>query len=406
MCIAGLLCSGLIMSTCMAHAGEGKRNYGFDGKISREVLQNYLSRAVTINGLSFSPQKEDDIRMVKNIGAKFLGRVAYIWGNPWGDESDYWCEMKAVAERLHKDDPQYILQACIFEAIHPGIDNVPVPDWVFKEFGLKPEHRNFRYKDTLFDNDKMAGQWGSDGSVPDISKLETKMWFFYRAKMYIDCGYEGLHLGQIGMIGRADPGYKNWKDVIDRIRRYAAKHARRHYVVIDAHVNVQNDGNVLVVDGKILLDFFSFPTRLVEVPGEPMKATLKVGHADTIYKRSPGGIHPSGWKCEHVPTLVEFDQCHASGREGQPNLGTPFVWGYEEATWFAHQPEEYRNEWLRYAWNWLKENDPNCHFQMPGSIPMQVPIDGDNWYRANKKSAASPHGFSQEETIKAIWAGR
>jgi hypothetical protein len=27
--------------------GSGKRNYRFDGKISREVLENYLSRSIT-----------------------------------------------------------------------------------------------------------------------------------------------------------------------------------------------------------------------------------------------------------------------------------------------------------------------------------------------------------------------
>jgi len=396
-----IICLCIFIVAGIAYAEDGKK-YDFDGKISEEVLHSYLDRAITINGLSYSPQFEDDARMLKNIGAKFLGRVAYIWGNPAGDESGYWKAMKSVAERLHKDDPQYILQACIFEAIHPGIDNVPIPASVFEEFGLEPEKRNFRYKDTLFDNEKLVGIWEKSGSVPDISKIETKMWFFYRAKMYIDAGYEALHLGQIQMIGRADPGYKNWMDVISRIRRYASKHARRHYVIIDAHVNVNNP--VPIVDGKILLDFFSFPMRPVEVPGEPMKAILKVGHADTIYQKSPGGIHPSGWKCEHVPCLVEFDQCHASGKEGQPNLGPPFVWGYEEATWFAHQPEEYRNEWLRYAYKWLRENDPNCHIQMPGSIPMSVKIDNDKWYRANTRSAAAPRGFNQEETIKSIWA--
>jgi hypothetical protein len=36
--------------------------------------------------------------------------------------------------------------------------------------------------------------------------------------------------------------------------------------------------------------------------------------------------------------------------------------------------------------------------------------DGDKggamWYRANTRGAAAPDGFSQEETIKAIWAGK
>ena len=50
-------------------------NYAFDGYISREVLNNYLSHAVTHTGLGmdcWSPSQtfEDDLRMLKNEGAK------------------------------------------------------------------------------------------------------------------------------------------------------------------------------------------------------------------------------------------------------------------------------------------------------------------------------------------------
>ena len=74
------------------------------------------------------------------------------------------------------------------------------------------------------------------------------------------------------------------------------------------------------------------------------------------------------------------------------------------------QAEPYRNELLRYAWNWLKEHDPDGFLEMPGgrmltngpSIPGE---DGARarWYFANAKSPACPNGFGQEETIKAIW---
>lgn len=40
---------------------------------------------------------------------------------------------------------------------------------------------------------------------------------------------------------------------------------------------------------------------------------------------------------------------------------------------------------------------------MPGG--RMLTHGGSNWYFANTKSAAFPQGFSQEETIKAIWLG-
>jgi hypothetical protein len=385
-------------------AGASGRDYRFDGSISRPVLESYLSRAVTINGLSYSPCFDDDVRMLKRIEAKFLGRVAYIWGGPAADEAPYWRHVKAVADKLHAADPEWILQACVFETAYESVSRLPIPAWVFEEFGLPVEQRTFRYDAMLHEGGRWRDLWGPGGSVPDISKQETKLWFFYRAKSYIDAGYEAIHWGQMGLSGAADPDYRHWKDVLDRVRRCAATHARRHYVLFDAHVVAT--GRPPVVEGKLLLDSFGFPLRPKEVPGKPEKAVLEMGHADTIFGRSPGGIHPSGWTCEHCPYLVEFDQCGPSGKEGQPGAGVPFVWGWEEATWLAHQPEAYRNDWLRYAARWVREHDPNGYLQMPGSIPMAVEVAGTRWYRANTRSEQCPQGFSQQETIREIWSGR
>ena len=75
------------------------------------------------------------------------------------------------------------------------------------------------------------------------------------------------------------------------VRAYAAKHARRHMVLCDAHV----PSGGLVRDGQLLLDFHSFPLRIKEVPDKPQEAILKVGFSDGIYGRSKGGMTPSGW---------------------------------------------------------------------------------------------------------------
>jgi hypothetical protein len=167
-----------------------------------------------------------------------------------------------------------------------------------------------------------------------------------------------------------------------------------------------------VVDGNLLLDFHSFPLRPKEVADSPQKAVLAVGYSDGLYGRSKGGIAPSGWKCEHLPYLVEFDNfggTRTPGQSSQAKSASIFTWGYDEITWFAQQPESYRNEWLRYAWNWLKEHDRDGFLEMPGGRMLTngpaIPGEGGriNWYFANTKSPACPNGFGQEETIKAIW---
>lgn len=72
-------------------------------------------------------------------------------------------------------------------------------------------------------------------------------------------------------------------------------------------------------------------------------------------------------------------------------------------TWFAHQPQEYRKNWLRYAWDWVQKTDPNGRLQMPGSCTMRSPLDGKRWYYANQPVPTVPEGLNDEEVIRTIW---
>jgi hypothetical protein len=183
-----------------------------------------------------------------------------------------------------------------------------------------------------------------------------------------------------------------------RVRKYADKNARRHFLLADAHV----PGGGIVHDGRLLFDFHSFPLRIDEVVTEPQKGILKVGYLDSIFTRSKGGITPSGWRCDSLPYIVELDNFGSSRRPGQ-NIGAHYIWGYDEICWFAHQPAEYRNYWLRYAWDWIRKHDPNGYLQMPGSRTLADPVGDKSWYWANTPSKAVPTGFGQENTIKQIW---
>ena len=336
-----------------ASALYGQRNYRFDGKISREVLENYLSRSITMTEIYRSPGNlDDDIRMLKNIGAKFAGRTIYLWGGEARINDPKFLEQgKELVVRIHKNDPDVVLQAALFEIVTGAVGQIPVPTWVFQEFGVTPAARNFDYSKMLFPDGKMVDHWRPGSSVPDISQPETKMWFFFLAGSYLNIGIEAFHVGQLDLMGWNDPDYRNWADLLQRVRGYAAKKSRRHWVIIDAHVPKGGP----VVDGRLLLDFHSFPLRPKEVADSPQKAVLEIGYSDGLYGRSKGGITPSGWTCEHLPFLVEFDNFGGTRTPGlatQSKGASIFTWGYDEITWLAQQPEAYRNEWLRYAWSW------------------------------------------------------
>ena len=364
-----------------------KPNYFFKGKISRTILENYLARSATVASL-LHLTLDDDLRMMQNTGVKFAGRVIWMWG---GESKIDALIDKGIpfVKRIHAMGPDIILQGAIFEIITTDVNNVPIPASVFEEFNLAPENRNFNYEKMIYPFGHRVNHWDKDASVPDMSRTETKMWFFYVAKRWIDLGLEAIHFGQVEIMDDRDRKRVHWRDVIARIRSYAMKHARRNIVLCDAHV----PSGGIVHDGKLMFDLHSFPSRPKSLKGQPYKAILEKGFSDSIYGRSAGGLTPSGWSCESLPYIVEIDNFGSSDHAGEYRESDKIhVWGWDEINWFINQPESYRNEWLEYAYRWVRENDPNGYFQLP--------LRRFQHYSA---SMHDPKGKRQEETIKKIW---
>jgi hypothetical protein len=400
------ICGITIFLLCASSAGA--QEFKFDRSISRPVLENYLNRSISYTELLHDDltkprnnrgvDPRDNMRFLLSAKAKFIGRALMVWGRE-RNLSAFLETAKPFAEALHKADPEMVLQAAAFEIITKEVEGVAVPERVFVEFGQPVTKRNFRYDDMLYTNGRFVGHWGGNGSVPDMSRLETKMWFYFLVASYIDVGIEAIHFGQVGLMDKNDPGHAGWIDMLTHVRAYAAKHARRHFLICDAHTPTGG----YVENGKLLFDFHSFPLRIEEVEGQPYKGVLKVGYSDSIFTKSKGGITPSGWSCEHLPYLVEFDN-FGRRNPGKPSK-SPFIWGWDEITWFALMPEAERNDWLRYAWKWAAETDPNGHLQMPGSRVLSPgTVDGPRWYWANTRSDACPAGFNTEKTIAELWA--
>ena len=373
-------------------------------------MENYLDRSITMVYL-LSPDKpegnreylyhEDDIRMIKNIGAKFLGRSIYRWGGESKLVSeDYWRRATFIAKELHDFDPTIVLQGCIFEIITTEVEKVDIPNWVFEDFGISGESRKFSYEAMLNTDGVFVDHWGKGKSVPDISRRETQLWFYYLAGAFMEVGVEAFHLGQVELIGMNDPDHEYWAEIIAKIRKKAKTASRRGWVILDAHVPYGG----LLKDGKSLIDFNSFPLRVKEVVGSPLKGILEENHLDALYNKSLGGVSPSGWTCEHLPYLVEFDNFGRQRNTGVADTSSHFVWGYDEVSWFSLQSAEERNRWLEYAFEWIRNTDPNGHLQMPGHRMITIPDRPPSSYRANNPSVDCPIGYGQEETIRNIWA--
>jgi hypothetical protein len=378
---------------------QHRRNYEFKRTISREVLGNYLSRSISIEGLlNGRGDLNDNIRMLQSVGAKYIGRSICLWGGE-AKLLDNFGRIKQQLPMVHAADPEMVLEACIFEIVTTEVEQVPVPDWAFTALGMPVEKRNFHHEAILYPPDQRKRSWGKSGGVPDVSQSETQLWFYFLAISYIQLGVEGLHWGQMEIMNNNDRDLAHYARVFQLVRAYAEKHARRGMVLCNAHV----PGGGLVRDGHLLLDFHAFPLRIKEVPDHPQEAILQVGFSDSIFLRSKGGLTYSGWKCEHLPYLVELDNWGASRNPGQPGQGGNWVWGYDEISWFAHQSEQYRSDWLRYAWDWVRKTEPDGYLEMPGGRTETSPLDHRRWYYANAPSPAVPDGLNDEAAIRQIW---
>ena len=94
---AGFTVLAMALAACAGAPPAAARApvYRFNGSMSRRVLDSYLARAVTHAGLCASssdpttPTLEDDIRMLRAIGAKFVGRSAFAWKLPADEEAHF-----------------------------------------------------------------------------------------------------------------------------------------------------------------------------------------------------------------------------------------------------------------------------------------------------------------------------
>ncbi|MHB1453079.1 MAG: hypothetical protein ACYCYM_03845 [Saccharofermentanales bacterium] len=390
------------------HSANIGKNFHFDYNISEQVLKNYLSRSITLSFISNpSENAEDDIRMIFNIGAKYIGRAII----PWQAETEYTFSIagyKKVIDEIHTIDPEIVFETCIFETVWESCNRLKVPDWLFKAFNLPFESRNFNYNKMLFPSGRFVDHWESGCSVPDITQVETQMYFYYRACKYIDAGFESIHWGQVLLIGENDTDYKCFHKVLTLVRKYAKTHAGRHFILNNAHVH-----GMLGPDGILLFDFHVWPVRGIIPLGEeehlptesdPQKVELKVGDLDSIFCDSLGGTTVSGWQCTSLPYVVEVDN---GGGFRQGCLNKPYInyrnWGMDGISWFANQPNSYRSYWLKYAYTRVPEIDPAGCFMMPGSRPIYLQkISKMAWYHSNDRNHVS-YGWGDEDIIRSVW---
>jgi hypothetical protein len=393
--------------------------------VSEALVRHYLARSLSVPVLTAPnlsmARRMALMRWATTAGLRLAGRQGGWWATPSSDAivRAIIDTVRVNAQRLHALQPDIVVQGCIFEVIEPHVSNLTVPNRLRASFGedtLSEPSRHFRFAEMMYPDYFAADnahhyRWderppGQAPGVPDLSRSETQLWYYYCAVLQLNAGCEALHFGQIMLLGDRDPGHRATWSLLQRVRRYA-RTRNRGFVLCDAHTHGEYyDPNPAapLPDSlrQLLFDFHSCPLRPYEAD------TVRAGtHAaylafdpsgnpvGGIYRRSRGGRAPGGWLCRHLPAQAEFD----NGPTGTPDRPGqwPLVWGRDEISWFGNQPSAYRNRWLVYAQARIRQLDPDTYFQPAGARGVSLPNYPQGWYLATEAG--------QAETIRAMWAG-
>src|SRR5438105_14439202 len=114
-CLSGIwLLTGLLSQAASTPPSAASAKYQFDGTISRTVLENFLARSISVEGVfNGRGDLEDNLRMLKSIGVKYAGRSLCLWGA----ERDFLANLERARQQVPKAiaaDPQMVLQAFVF----------------------------------------------------------------------------------------------------------------------------------------------------------------------------------------------------------------------------------------------------------------------------------------------------
>ena len=270
--------------------------------MSEEVLHNYLSRAITQTEFLSGPETstdgvygtEDDERMLLNDRCQIHRAVRCT---QWRHKEGYFierclvCGCQSAGSRgctssgSRPDFPGGYVR----DRFLPGSTTFPSPSGCSEAFGKEPEERNFRFDDIRDEGGLYLGQWGENTCVPDMSREEAQMWFYFMAVKYMEAGIEAFHCGQVRLMasmGDSDNGYAGYRNLLSKIREAAKTKAARGngYAWTPTWPTA-----VSWSTAGTLFDFVSFPLRPKEIVGEPIKAKLEKGYLDSVIGYTQGG---------------------------------------------------------------------------------------------------------------------
>lgn len=361
----------------------------------------------------------EDINLAVELNAQFLRRVE----NNWLSELNYLPgsqHLQLVEQTVNDINNAYdcaekrrpIIQAtAVLERVSNDVNGVSIPNWVIDDYAqFDPDWSVglYNYGSTFdFYNMIIAGTASQPLTnnpnywvgVPDLNKIETRMWFYYVSRIYIDLGFTALHYGWIDTMIINDNGNAKTFHLTNEVRDYAL--SLGSFVIIDAHI----DEPLYSPPPYLVFDFVSSPIRPNETGVESgncagdyyaklYKYPYVSGDRCNILNNNPGGVTPMNFSDRNSPYMLEFD--HFDEKPLDPIQSTPLncyhSWGRDDIGWFNLLQEPCQQVILEEFYCDVRNFDYRGYQQMPGR---QVVIHNDignppewtqDWFRLHDKS--------------------
>ena len=402
--------------------------YGQDS-LTKPLLEAYLDRAIVhMSASSYPPSlwKERSRKFLNDTGAKFIHWADIGWVRRYAPEN--WTKLTDQIDAVHNTDygADVLFECGVMEAVGKiQIDSTPIPKWlltVLTDTGIQdkrkigPNGKEFFSYEAMFDRNaedwpkKYVGLWNADPafeqSVPDLTMLETQIYYAYLIAEYIDSGFEGVMFGQTMLTGARDKDNAALNSICNFARRWAAARGYRKAVTLTSHVNRNTD--YPKSNGKPIFTHITWPSRLSVRNDEPL--VLQFGPDVKAKGHRQSGEQIVGLlKLDHdLPILLEID--NYSRRNGPSAVCDE---GYDEITGYAVQSPEQRSEFLKHYYfecrKWRdKDGNARVHLAMPGHRCLNVPV---SLYTLENGEPSPPTSFywpykeegGEEETIKELF---
>jgi hypothetical protein len=299
-----------------------------------------------------------------------------------------------------------IIQAGIFEHINSLVstNNIVIPSAIINEFKYEdgfdsnlyldsngqPKVVNFSHLRIQFDNPNMY-----TNTVPDIRKIEARMWILYMAKEFIDFGYKSIHLGQMGLMGINDLTLIYTNEILTRIRSYAAQKNTFVLLTNENKKSQKRDGY-----NTFLYDFDSNALRVREISspqvtgdysctgsvnsqlfsGTPCASENMKGFIDycVLHLNQPTISGTSLFGCNYpvMPYNTYFDFGEGlKTAAGVVSTVDGSTWGFNDTRWFGEEIGALcRTHWMDYAISTLRSFDNGHGFMTaPGILASAHP---------------------------------